>query len=50
MEIVHVVFFPNGSIQGVYSGRDTAQRFANRVDGYITAMEIDPHLTPFAIR
>lgn len=50
MEIVHVVFFPNGSMQGVYSGRDTAQRFASWVDGYITTMELDPHLIPFGMR
>ena len=49
-ELVHVVFYNNGNIQGVYSGRDTAIRYAKWIDGYIIPMQLDTHITPLALR
>jgi len=46
--MVHVVFYNNGNIQGVYSGRDTAIRYAKWIDGYIIPMELDAHITTLA--
>lgn len=48
--MVYIVFHANDNVHSVYSGKGTAERVARQIGGYITALELDPHMTPFALQ
>lgn len=49
-EVVFIVFNSRDNVYGVFSGKEDAMRHAKKIDGYVTSMELDQHLTPFALR
>lgn len=49
-DLIFLVFRGNGTVAAAVSGKDTAAKMASRIGGYVQSIELDAHLTPFALR